>query len=406
MSYKVVGWVIVGALLIGGCGGSDSEPTLGAPGSGGTSSAGGHDPNNRGGAEAIAIGGSVVLGGALALGGSGPVVFGGLGGALGTAGAAAGGRGSAGAFGNSGTSGGTVTGSQARADCAWFIADHYCPAVVACEPPGTVDNASCVAAVQRNLDCERVIAESPALSTCETQLAATPCTTLIAADGSIHIPASCAGVFTLAGVGGAGGSGGSSPSGGTGLVGGTPGSAGEPGVGGRTGTGGYSGTGGAAPATGGQIGQGGSRGASGSGGLWVPPEGTVLATDSSDFLIQTSTGPQLFSGLGCYMYAGQRVVFSNSTAACSMNELTVVGTMTTCTVTCLGNRYSGVVTASVGDDTFLISTTWGEQLFSAQTYCFNVQAGDSVLFVSSTGACASNSFVDLRTQDFCGVWCE
>jgi hydrogenase maturation factor len=55
---------------------------------------------------------------------------------------------------------------------------------------------------------------------------------------------------------------------------------------------------------------------------------------------------------------------------------------------------------------FVVTTIFGDKLFPAQTACFNVQAGDKVIFTQSTGACASNSFADLRAGSFCKVWCQ
>ena len=59
---------------------------------------------------------------------------------------------------------------------------------------------------------------------------------------------------------------------------------------------------------------------------------------------------------------------------------------------------------AINDETFIIN---GE-VFKAQTYCFNVNESDKVIFTkgSALGACASTEFVDLRTGNICKVWCE
>jgi hypothetical protein len=65
----------------------------------------------------------------------------------------------------------------------------------------------------------------------------------------------------------------------------------------------------------------------------------------------------------------------------------------------------GVVLAAHSDQWFAISTRWGNQLFEARTYCYDVVKGDGARFASSTGTCVSNTFVDLRTNRSCDVWC-
>jgi hypothetical protein len=56
------------------------------------------------------------------------------------------------------------------------------------------------------------------------------------------------------------------------------------------------------------------------------------------------------------------------------------------------------------DELFIIN---GER-FEAQTYCFNMEEGDEVLFLDGSpfGACASATLLNLRTRDECRVWCE
>jgi hypothetical protein len=65
---------------------------------------------------------------------------------------------------------------------------------------------------------------------------------------------------------------------------------------------------------------------------------------------------------------------------------------------------SYVVEVAHNDELFIIN---GEK-FDAQTYCFNVEQGDRVIFLegSALGACASARFLDLRTEEECAVWCD
>jgi len=53
-----------------------------------------------------------------------------------------------------------------------------------------------------------------------------------------------------------------------------------------------------------------------------------------------------------------------------------------------------------------ISPEDGEK-FEAQTYCFNMEEGDAVIFLegSAFGACASAVILNLRTREKCAVWC-
>lgn len=58
------------------------------------------------------------------------------------------------------------------------------------------------------------------------------------------------------------------------------------------------------------------------------------------------------------------------------------------------------------DDTFVIETRWGRQIFKARTYCFGVNKGDEVYFLKSTAVCILNTFVVRRSGRTCNVWCE
>ena len=56
------------------------------------------------------------------------------------------------------------------------------------------------------------------------------------------------------------------------------------------------------------------------------------------------------------------------------------------------------------DELFVIN---GEK-FEAQTYCFDMDEGDMVVFLDGSpyGACASAKILNLRTKEVCEVWCE
>ena len=61
-------------------------------------------------------------------------------------------------------------------------------------------------------------------------------------------------------------------------------------------------------------------------------------------------------------------------------------------------------TVSNNDELFIIN---GEK-FEAQTYCFNMNVGDKVIFLegSPLGACASAELLNLHTNNRCRVWCQ
>jgi hypothetical protein len=62
------------------------------------------------------------------------------------------------------------------------------------------------------------------------------------------------------------------------------------------------------------------------------------------------------------------------------------------------------IEVSHNDELFIIN---GEK-YEAQTYCFGMEEGDSVIFIegSEYGACATAKLLNLRTRDICEVWCE
>jgi hypothetical protein len=68
------------------------------------------------------------------------------------------------------------------------------------------------------------------------------------------------------------------------------------------------------------------------------------------------------------------------------------------------SRPSYEVEVSHNDELFVIN---GEK-FEAQTYCFDIEEGDKVIFLEGSpyGACASAEILNLRTKEVCEVWCE
>ena len=56
------------------------------------------------------------------------------------------------------------------------------------------------------------------------------------------------------------------------------------------------------------------------------------------------------------------------------------------------------------DEIFIIN----DEKYEAQTYCFNMQEGDRVIFLegNALGACAYAKVLNLRTKDVCNLWCE
>jgi hypothetical protein len=94
----------------------------------------------------------------------------------------------------SGDGGGNqTTAADPKSDCAAFISQHYCPALVPCYPDLTQD--TCVASAQTGIDCSAAVGESGDLGTCELQLDSSTCDELTAVAGTVTLPASCQNVF-------------------------------------------------------------------------------------------------------------------------------------------------------------------------------------------------------------------
>ena len=62
------------------------------------------------------------------------------------------------------------------------------------------------------------------------------------------------------------------------------------------------------------------------------------------------------------------------------------------------------IETSHNDELFIIN---GEK-YEAQTYCFNMEEGDPVIFLSGSpfGACASAVILNLKNRNRCSLWCE
>ena len=67
-------------------------------------------------------------------------------------------------------------------------------------------------------------------------------------------------------------------------------------------------------------------------------------------------------------------------------------------------RKTYYVQASIDDTVFLI----GGEKFEATTYCFGVEKGDEVMFLSGgpNSYCVSAQFYNFATREVCEVWCE
>ncbi|ENW23650.1 hypothetical protein F925_02609 [Acinetobacter lwoffii NCTC 5866 = CIP 64.10 = NIPH 512] len=72
------------------------------------------------------------------------------------------------------------------------------------------------------------------------------------------------------------------------------------------------------------------------------------------------------------------------------------------TITISASTYE--IEHSHNDELFVIN----DEVFKAQTYCFNMEKGDKVIFLKGSpyGACATAELLNLRTQKICKVWCE
>ncbi|MCI0559206.1 MAG: hypothetical protein MN733_11985 [Nitrososphaera sp.] len=68
------------------------------------------------------------------------------------------------------------------------------------------------------------------------------------------------------------------------------------------------------------------------------------------------------------------------------------------------NTNSYMIEAAVNDEVFLIN----DQKFRAQTYCFNMNEGDQIMFLDGdpNGGCASATLFNLTTRTQCDAWCE
>ena len=64
------------------------------------------------------------------------------------------------------------------------------------------------------------------------------------------------------------------------------------------------------------------------------------------------------------------------------------------------------IQTSHNDEIFIIN----DEIFEAQTYCFNMEEGDPVIFLdgssASMGICVLTKILNRRTNQVCSVWCE
>ena len=69
-----------------------------------------------------------------------------------------------------------------------------------------------------------------------------------------------------------------------------------------------------------------------------------------------------------------------------------------------GNKQRYPIEVAHNDELFIIN---GEK-YEAKTYCFNMEEGDSVIFLegSALGVCLSAELLNLRSGTECRVWCE
>jgi hypothetical protein len=76
---------------------------------------------------------------------------------------------------------------------------------------------------------------------------------------------------------------------------------------------------------------------------------------------------------------------------------------------------SSFTVAAMAATTFTIDVSHNDELFvingekfEAQTYCFDMEEGDAVIFLDGSpyGVCVSATLLNLRTKDTCKVWCE
>ena len=68
------------------------------------------------------------------------------------------------------------------------------------------------------------------------------------------------------------------------------------------------------------------------------------------------------------------------------------------------NKSEYYIELSENDELFIIN---GEK-FKAQTYCFDMQKGDGIIFLEGNafGACATAKLFNVRSKNKCSVWCE
>lgn len=125
-------------------------------------------------------------------------------------------------------------------------------------------------------------------------------------------------------------------------------------------------------------------------------DGSMWAVDAIDIVISSIWLPT-----SEVLVCGGKIINVDDGESVTAAPLSVLGSAG-------GNFTSGkaayTIQASVDDETFVIN---GE-VFKAKTYCFNMERGDKVIFLSGSplGACASAELLNLRTEKVCRVWCD
>jgi hypothetical protein len=85
--------------------------------------------------------------------------------------------------------------------------------------------------------------------------------------------------------------------------------------------------------------------------------------------------------------------------------LAVLAILLTFTAICAAED-RGTVLVVNNHEEFLVQTAGGVRLFEAHNYCYDVRAGDRVLFLDAVEDCDSNVIIGLETGKQCDVWCK
>lgn len=118
----------------------------------------------------------------------------------------------------------------------------------------------------------------------------------------------------------------------------------------------------------------------------------------SDLDVITSS---LWLPISDVIVCGNRMINTDDGESVEVTRLTVQPSRTS---SGSSDKPAYLIQASSNDEIFVIN---GE-VFKAKTYCFGMEKGDKVVFVSgsASGACSSAEILNLRTSKVCRVWCE